>query len=129
MLGIMKVVRAAGKAGKAVDFFDPLMATLDVAVAVGEKIAEEKHIKEVMEARNRLFNNFSSIASDYIKQIDAQYDILEEELFESKTKEIEEIKNSMVLEADSNSAYVDELKKTSRALRDLVDRIEEGVEE
>ena len=128
-LGILKIVRTAGKVGKAADFFDPLMATLDVAVAVGEKIAEEKHIKEVMEVRNKLFNNFSSIASDYIKQIDKQYDELENELFESKAREIEEIKNSMVLEADNNSAYVTELKKLSRSLRDLVDRIEEGVEE
>ena len=127
VLGIVKIVKIAGKAGRAVDFFDPLMVTLDVAVAVGEKIAEEKHIKQVMEARNRCFNNFSSIASDYIKQIDLQYEELEEELFESKNRQIEEIKNSMVADADSNSVYVDQLKKISRDLRRLVDQMEEGV--
>ena len=127
VLGIMKIVKTAGKVGKAVDFLDPIMVTLDVAVAVGEKIAEEKHIKEVMEARNRCFNNFSSVASDYIKQIDAQYDILENELFESKNHQIEEIKNSMVAEADSNSAYVNQLKAVSRKIHNLVDQIEEGV--
>ena len=129
VLGIVKIVKIAGRAGRAVDFFDPLMVTLDVAVAVGEKIAEEKHIKQVMEARNRCFNNFSSIASDYIRQIDLQYEELEEELFESKNKQIEEIKNAMVADADSNSAYVDQLKKISRELRKLVDQMEEGVEE
>ncbi len=128
VLGIVKIVKTAGKVGKAVDFFDPIMATLDVAVAVGEKIAEEKHIKEVMEARNRCFNNFSSIASDYIKQIDQQYDELENELFESKNRQIEEIKNTMVAEADSNSAYVTQLKSISRKLKNLVDQMEEGVE-
>jgi len=128
-LGIVKIVKTAGKAGRAVDFFDPIMATIDVAVAVGGKIAEEKHIKQVMEVRNKLFNNFSSIASDYIKQIDEQYDKLEEELFESKAKEIEEIKSSLISEADNNSQYVQELKKISRSLKDLVDQIEEGVED
>ena len=73
------------------------------------------------------FNNFSSIASDYIKQIDLQYEELEEELFESKNRQIEEIKNSMVADADSNSVYVDQLKKISRDLRRLVDQMEEGV--
>ena len=113
----LKIAQGLGKAAKAIG---PIMAAVDVAVTIGTKIAEEKHRKEIQDARESSFNSISGVASDIITEIDKQYALMEIEAFNKKMDDINSIKNNMVKEAGENSELVEKLRLYGEEIKNLV---------
>lgn len=121
-------VKIANNIGKVASFAGPALAIADVAITVGSKIAEEKRLKEIQEAKKSSFNSISSIASDLNGEIEKQYALMEAEAFDKKITEINGIKESMVKEAGENNDFVnllrgygDEIKALLNSLSDTDD--------
>lgn len=113
-------VKIANGIGKAAMFVGPALALADVAITVGSAIAEEKHLKEIQEAKKNSFNSISSLASDINTEIDKQYALMEAEAFDKKMAEINEIKESMVKEAGENSEFVEQLRGYGEEIKVLI---------
>lgn len=113
-------VKIANGIGKVAMFAGPVLALADVAITVGTAIAEEKHLKEIQEAKKNSFNSISSLASDINSEIDKQYALMEAEAFDKKTAEINEIKESMVKEAGENSEFVSVMRGYGEEIKALI---------
>ena len=118
----VKIANGVGKVAKAAG---PVFAVVDVAVTVATKVMEEKHRREVQEARETSFNSISSVASDIITEIDKQYALMEIEAFDKKTEDINTIKESMVKEAGENNEFVKQLREYSEEIKALVGSMNE----
>lgn len=116
-------VKIANNIGRVASFAGPALAIADVAVTVGSKIAEEKKLKEIQEAKKSSFNSFSSIASDLNGEIEKQYALLEAEAFDKKISEINDIKESMVKEAGENNDFVNQLRGYGEDIKALLNSL------
>ena len=116
-------VKIANGIGKAAMFVGPALALADVAITVGSAIAEEKHLKEIQEAKKNSFNSISSLASDINSEIDKQYALMEAEAFDKKITEINEIKESMVKEAGENSEFVSVMRGYGEEIKALISNL------
>ena len=106
-----QAVRIASNIGKAAKFLGPVLSGIAVIIDIGAKMHEEEQLKEIQAAKRDTFNQFSSIASDITSSIEQQYRLCEKEVFDAKTKEIDEVKKSLIQNNNNNSAYVQQAKQ------------------
>ena len=106
-----QAVRIASNIGKAAKFLGPVLSGIAVIIDIGAKMHEEEQLKEIQAAKRDTFNQFSSIASDITFSIEQQYQLCEKEVFDAKTKEIDEVKKSLIQNNNNNSAYVQQAKQ------------------
>ena len=116
-------VKIANGIGKVAMIAGPVLSIADIAVTVGTAIAEEKHLKEIQEAKKSSFNSISSIASDINSEIDKQYALMEAEAFDKKMDEINGIKESMVKEAGENSEFVSVMRGYGEEIKALISNL------
>ena len=121
-------VKIANNIGKVASFAGPALAIADVAITVGSKIAEEKKLKELQEAKKSSFNSISSIASDLNGEIEKQYALMEAEAFDKKIAEINGIKESMVKEAGENNDFVNLLRGYGEEVKALINGLSHNEE-
>ncbi len=121
-------VKIANNIGKVASFAGPALAIADVAITVGSKIAEEKKLKELQEAKKSSFNSISSIASDLNGEIEKQYALMEAEAFDKKIAEINGIKESMVKEAGENNEFVNLLRGYGEEVKALLNGLSDNEE-
>lgn len=121
-------VKIANNIGKVASFAGPALAIADVAITVGSKIAEEKKLKELQEAKKSSFNSISSIASDLNGEIEKQYALMEAEAFDKKIAEINGIKESMVKEAGENNDFVNLLRGYGEEVKALLNGLSDNEE-
>ena len=98
----------------------PIMAVVDVAAGVVDKVASEKRNVDIQNAKNSSYNSMSSIASDIIKEIEKQYDLMEKEIFDVFEADIDKMQADIVSEAKNHSAHIEELKLISTEIRNLM---------
>ena len=122
-------VKIANNIGRVASFAGPVLALADVAVTVGSKIAEEKQLKQIQEAKKSSFNSISSIASDLNSEIDKQYALMEAEAFDKKIAEINNIKESMVKEAGENNDFVNLLRGYGEEIKALLNSLSDSGDE
>ena len=122
-------VKIANNIGKVASFAGPALAIADVAITVGSKIAEEKKLKEIQEAKKSSFNSISSIASDLNGEIEKQYALMEAEAFDKKITEINGIKESMVKEAGENNDFVKLLRGYGEEVKTLINSLSDTGDE
>ena len=118
-----QAVNIASKIGKVANCLGPILSGISVIIDIGSKIKQEQQLKEVQDAKRDTFNQFSSIASDIISSIEKQFKACEIEVFDTKTKEIDGIRKSLIQNNDNNSDYVNKLKKYREDLYLLTDDI------
>ena len=122
-------VKIANNIGRVASFAGPVLALADVAVTVGSKIAEEKQLKQIQEAKKSSFNSISSIASDLNSEIDKQYALMEAEAFDKKITEINNIKEGMVKEAGENNNLVNLLRGYGEEIKALLNSLNDSGDE
>lgn len=118
-----QAVNIASKIAKVANTLGPILSGIGVIVDIASKAQQEKHIKQVQDAKRDTFNQFSSIASDIIAGIEKQYKACECQVFDEKTLEIDAIRKSLIKNNDNNSDYVSKLKKYRDDLYLLLDDI------
>ncbi|MBQ9239331.1 MAG: 50S ribosome-binding GTPase [Treponema sp.] len=118
-----QAVHIASQIGKVATVLGPALSVVAVLITVGTKVQEEKQIKEIQSAKEQTFNQFSQIASDIITEIQKQYEACKQEVFDAKTKEIDDIRNALIRNNNNNSDYVERLKRYRNDLRALIDDI------
>ncbi|MCQ2589034.1 MAG: 50S ribosome-binding GTPase [Treponema sp.] len=106
-----QAVNIATKIGKVANALGPILSGIGVIVDIASKAQQEKQIKDVQDAKRDTFNQFSSIASDIIAGIEKQYKDCENQVFDNKTLEIDNIRKSLIKNNNNNSEYVNRLKK------------------
>ena len=106
-----QAVNIASKIGKVANCLGPILSGISVLIDIGSKVKQEQDLKQVQDAKMDTFNQFSSIASDIVSSIENQFKLCESEVFDSKTKEIDDIRKSLIQNNDNNSEYVSKLKK------------------
>lgn len=119
----MQAVNIASKIGKVANCLGPVLSGISVIIDIGSKVQQEQQLAKVQDAKRDTFNQFSSIASDIISSIENQFKICETEVFDSKTKEIDDIRKSLIQNNNSNSEYVSKLKQYREDLYLLTDEI------
>ncbi len=118
-----QAVNIASKIGKVANCLGPVLSGISVIIDIGSKVQQEQQLAKVQDAKRDTFNQFSSIASDIISSIENQFKICETEVFDSKTKEIDDIRKSLIQNNNSNSEYVSKLKQYREDLYLLTDEI------
>ena len=118
-----QAVNIVSKIGKVANCLGPVLSGISVIIDIGSKVQQEQQLSKVQDAKRETFNQFSSIASDIISSIEKQFKICETEVFDSKTKEIDDIRKSLIQNNNSNSEYVSKLKQYREDLYLLTDEI------
>lgn len=122
--GAVKLTSNIGKTANIVTkTIGPALAAIGVVVEVGSKIQQEQQLKKIQNAKRDTFNQFSSIASDIISNIEKQFEDCEAEVFDTKTTEIDNIRKELIQNTQNNSEYVDKLKKYREDLCFLTEEI------
>lgn len=118
-----QAVNIASKIGKVANCLGPVLSSISVIIDIGSKVQQEQQLTKVQDAKRDTFNQFSSIASDIISSIETQFKTCETEVFDSKTKEIDNIRKSLIQNNNNNSEYVSKLKRYRDDLYLLADEI------
>lgn len=120
-----EAVKITNKIGKVANALGPLLSAVSVAIDVGEKVNEEKQIKEIKKCRDEIFNQFSSIIQDIIEEINSNYKKCEKLLFDDRVTDIDNIIEKMIKTCEINSKYKENLQECGNQLMKLIYRIDE----
>lgn len=120
-----EAVKITSKIGKFANALGPLLSAVSAIIDVGEKVSEEKQIKEIKKCRDEIFNQFSDIIQDIIEEIENNYKQCEELLFDEKISEVDGIIEKMKKTCEINSKYKEKLQELNKDLWDLIHSIDE----
>lgn len=115
-----EAVHIAAKIGKVTKVLGPILAGVPIILDIFVKIKGDTDLKKVQDAKNQTFNQFSSVVSDIISEIQEQYKKLDSEIFGAKIKEIANIRDGLIEQNNENSDYVEKLKAIRGKLTTLV---------
>lgn len=115
-----EAVHIAAKIGKVTKVLSPVLSVVPIILDIFGKVKGDADLKKVQNAKCQTFNQFSSIVSDIISEIQEQYKKLDSVIFGSKIKEIANIRDGLIEQNNENSDYVEKLKVIRRALTTLV---------
>ena len=115
-----EAVHIAAKIGKVTKFLGPILSFVPIIFDIYGKLKGDADLKKVQNAKNQTFNQFSSVVSDIISEIQEQYKKLDASIFGSKIKEIANIRNGLIEQNNENSGYVEKLKAVRGKLAKLV---------
>ena len=123
-----EAVRVASNIGKVAKVLGPILAGVSVLIDIIEKVKSEYDSKKIQDARCETFNQFSSIASDIVSEIDKQYRKMSKQIFTARINEIANIRNGIIKENKENNQYVDSLKTIRQEVYTLITDIEKETE-
>ena len=115
-----EAVHIAAKIGKVTKVLGPILAGVPIILDIISKVKGDIDLKKVQDAKNQTFNQFSSVVSDIISEIQEQYKKLDSVIFGSKIKEIANIRDGLIEQNNENSDYVERLKAIRGKLTTLV---------
>ncbi len=115
-----EAVHIAAKIGKVAKVLGPVLSVVPIIIDIFVKTKGDKDLQKVQDAKNKAFNQFSSVVSDIITEIQEQYKKLDSVIFGSKIKEIANIRDGLIEQNNENSDYVEKLKAVRGALTTLV---------
>lgn len=114
-----QAVKIASKIGKFAKALGPVLSAIGGLLDITTVVHDARMAKKIEGARQKTFNELSSIASDLCKQILEQYKDFGKDAFDSKLKEVEHIRAQMVSTNNSNVEYVSELKAVRKEIEDF----------
>ncbi len=118
-----QALKISGNIGKVTKVLGPVLSVVPVILDLIGKAKEDSDIQKVQNAKIEAFNQFSGIASDIVRDFDAQYLEMDKAIFKGRLDEIENVKSGILQENSDNSAYVTELKALRSQICDLIAEI------
>lgn len=118
-----EAVRVAANIGKVAKVLEPILAVVPIVLDVIGKVKDEKDSKRIQEARQQTFNQFASIASGIVTEIDKQYLEMNNQVFKARINEIAKVRDGIIMENKENNEYVSCLKNVRQEVSALINDI------
>ncbi|MEL3909305.1 MAG: 50S ribosome-binding GTPase [Treponemataceae bacterium] len=113
-------VNLAAKIGKFAKWLGPGLSVVTMGLDIVSKNKEDDQIAKVQQCKRDMFNQFSSISSDIASELNKQYKNCEIELFDEQIAEIENIRNGLIKNNNSDKKYVKDLKACRQEITDFI---------